>query len=97
MSKYINLLTHNFVAKYARVIIWGSIEQWLIVILGSIPPLRPLFLRIFFKQLPYASQGSGNPSGYAESRSNQNERSRSSRKNPGVSTYGMTTLGEEDT
>lgn len=29
--------------------IWGGTEVWLLIILGSIPPLRPLFAKLFTK------------------------------------------------
>jgi len=34
---------------YVKFIMWGGTELWLVIILGSIPPLRPLFVKIFHK------------------------------------------------
>lgn len=36
--------THQF----GGFILWAATEVWLVIILGSIPPLRPLFLRVFY-------------------------------------------------
>ncbi|TKX20156.1 hypothetical protein C1H76_7657 [Elsinoe australis] len=37
----------NVTMAWSRFTIWAIIELWLIIILGSIPPLRPLFLKFF--------------------------------------------------
>ncbi|KAF4554018.1 Hypothetical protein D9617_5g068940 [Elsinoe fawcettii] len=34
---------------FGPFMIWASTELWTVIIIGSIPPLRPLFLRLFFK------------------------------------------------
>jgi len=38
--------------------IWGGTELWCIIILGSIPPLRPLFAKLFFKAKNMTAYGS---------------------------------------
>ncbi|PNS17790.1 hypothetical protein CAC42_3185 [Sphaceloma murrayae] len=35
--------------EFAPFMTWAATELWLIIILGSIPPLRPLFVRLFRK------------------------------------------------
>ncbi|KAG8623353.1 hypothetical protein KVT40_008329 [Elsinoe batatas] len=34
---------------FGPFMIWASTELWTVIIIGSIPPLRPLFLRLFSK------------------------------------------------
>lgn len=38
--------------------IWGGTELWCIIILGSIPPLRPLFAKLFGRARNMTSYGS---------------------------------------
>jgi len=38
--------------------IWGGTEVWLLIILGSIPPLRPLFRKLFMKARGSHNDGS---------------------------------------
>ncbi|KAF4556138.1 Hypothetical protein D9617_1g080130 [Elsinoe fawcettii] len=40
---------------FGKFMLWGVSEIWLVIILGSIPPLRPLFLRIFYGIHPNSS------------------------------------------
>ena len=46
---YIHTLDNNLDATYdfAPFMIWGGTELWCIIILGSVPPLRPLFVKFF--------------------------------------------------
>ncbi|KAF2221194.1 hypothetical protein BDZ85DRAFT_284079 [Elsinoe ampelina] len=37
-------LTYDF----SHFMLWGTLELWLVIILSSLPPLRPLFLRVFY-------------------------------------------------
>ncbi|KAF4547818.1 Hypothetical protein D9617_35g089690 [Elsinoe fawcettii] len=37
-------LTYDF----NHFMLWGTLELWLVLILGCLPPLRPLFLRVFY-------------------------------------------------
>ncbi|PSK55178.1 hypothetical protein B9Z65_2567 [Elsinoe australis] len=46
--------------EFAPFMTWAATELWLIIILGSIPPLRPLFLRLFRKAA--STLGSANAS-----------------------------------
>ncbi|KAG8629837.1 hypothetical protein KVT40_001456 [Elsinoe batatas] len=43
--------THDF----GGFMLWAVTEVWLVIILGSIPPLRPLFLRVFYGIHPHSS------------------------------------------
>ncbi|GAB7340524.1 hypothetical protein MBLNU457_6943t1 [Dothideomycetes sp. NU457] len=57
---YINTLATNLDVTYAFAdfMIWGGTELWCIIILGSIPPLRPLFAKLFGKARGLSSYGS---------------------------------------
>ncbi|KAG8626937.1 hypothetical protein KVT40_005882 [Elsinoe batatas] len=37
-------LTYDF----NHFMLWGTLELWLVIILSSLPPLRPLFLKVFY-------------------------------------------------
>jgi len=78
-----NRRTDNF----AELLLWGSIEAYLVVILGSIPPLRPLFLRMVSKKPQHSNVAN-------VSNSNHPMNEGSDRKQ--IATYGMTELGEEN-
>ncbi|GAB7344698.1 hypothetical protein MBLNU457_3173t2 [Dothideomycetes sp. NU457] len=44
-----SLASRDFTHSTAHFMIWGGTELWLLIILGSIPPLRPLFAKLFTK------------------------------------------------
>ncbi len=46
------------------LLIWAWTENWLVLILGSLPPLRPLFVRAFDKISTTASKSRKRKSGY---------------------------------
>ena len=46
------------------LIIWAWTEEWLVLILGSLPPLRPLFLLIFRRISTYEWRSRNKNSGY---------------------------------
>ncbi|KAF4552367.1 Hypothetical protein D9617_10g073480 [Elsinoe fawcettii] len=45
--------------EFAPFMTWAATELWLIIILGSIPPLRPLFVRLFRKAASTINSGNG--------------------------------------
>lgn len=72
--------------------IWASTELWTVIIIGSIPPLRPLFLRLFSKVSSQVtpSRGTGgrteatdNKTGFSMSRLNKS----ALEKKGGISTH----------
>lgn len=60
-SYYIKTLSDSIDVTYAFTdfMIWGGTELWLVIILGSIPPLRPLFAKLFGKARNISSYGHG--------------------------------------
>ncbi|KAF2219404.1 hypothetical protein BDZ85DRAFT_252642 [Elsinoe ampelina] len=40
---------------FGGFMLWAVTEVWMVIILGSIPPLRPLFLRVFYGVHPHSS------------------------------------------
>ncbi|KAG8623949.1 hypothetical protein KVT40_008925 [Elsinoe batatas] len=49
--------------EFAPFMTWATTELWLIIILGSIPPLRPLFVRLFRKAASTINSGNGSRGG----------------------------------
>ncbi|KAK3642763.1 hypothetical protein LTR56_010587 [Elasticomyces elasticus] len=48
--------TSDVTAAFTKLVLWAFIELWLILIISSIPPLRPLFVNMFYKTSTFLSQ-----------------------------------------
>ena len=40
-------IAHEVIDAISTLVIWAFTENWLVLILGSLPPLRSLFVRVF--------------------------------------------------
>ncbi|KAK5680658.1 hypothetical protein LTS10_007591 [Elasticomyces elasticus] len=59
--------TSDVTAAFTKLVLWAFIELWLILIISSIPPLRPLFVSIFYKTSTFLSHsGQSIASGLAD-------------------------------
>ncbi|KAK3641027.1 hypothetical protein LTR56_008415 [Elasticomyces elasticus] len=59
--------TSDVTAAFTKLVLWAFIELWLILIISSIPPLRPLFVNIFYKTSTFLSHsGQSIASGLAD-------------------------------
>ncbi|KAJ5979823.1 hypothetical protein N7481_007121 [Penicillium waksmanii] len=56
-------LTYNI----ARLIIWNETEKWAVIIVGCIPPIRPLFIALFHKVAKSTKSRSGQTNGNGRS------------------------------
>ncbi|TKA82831.1 hypothetical protein B0A55_01071 [Friedmanniomyces simplex] len=41
--------TNDVTAAFTKLVLWAFIELWLIMIISSIPPLRPLFVKVCYR------------------------------------------------
>lgn len=58
----------------SNLIVWASTEMWVIVIVGCVPPLRPLFLQVF-KRIQSTVHGSSGKSKHGHSHPSDFDRS----------------------
>ncbi|CAI7576641.1 unnamed protein product [Penicillium pancosmium] len=56
-------LTYNI----ARLVIWNETEKWAVIIVGCIPPIRPLFIALFHKVANSTKSRSGQTNGNGRS------------------------------